>query len=271
METHIGKSLRLSDVIDSRDQHALWLDTTLPSSVGAVLDLEDLRKTISEANEFCDGIIVNPGQAEHLADLLGGKKRASPIVRVDWTNAFRDQESFLPVANVKRVEISNGPDVLHLGGSAAVATLFLGFDEEFEASNIRSISRLCRECYPLALPVVVDIQPIGAKVSNVNFEDVVKLGVSFMMEAGADVIVIPECETETLQVIAKWATVPVLVRVDTTPAAERLRWLLGSGFAGIMLTGSAVAEKDYLVKIAGIFELIHEMPNVGSRIAHDAK
>jgi len=259
MEINIGKSLRLSDVIDSRDKHALWVDTTVTSSLGATPNLEDLRKTINDVNELCDGIIVNPGQAEHLADLLGGKNRASPLVRVDWTNAYRDQEFCLPATNVKRVEISNGEDVLHLGGSSAVATLFLGFDEEFEARNIRSISRLCRECYPLSLPVVVDIRPIGEKVSDVNFEDVIKLGVSFMMEAGADVLIIPDCGTETLQLIGKWATVPVVLRVNAIPDPEKLHWILEAGFAGIVLTEAVIAKRDYGGKIASTFEMIHEM------------
>ena len=257
MSIHIGKDLRLSDFISAQDGRGLLLDTTMTACVGAMPGLEDLSKTLMEVNEIFDGIVVNPGQAEHLAPLLGGKNRAAPLIRVDWTNAYRDEEFCLPVTKVRRVEISNGEDALRLGASAVVATFFLGFDEAFESENIESISPLARECYELSLPVVVDIRPIGGKVSKSNFDGTVKLGVSFMMEAGVDALIIPDCDLENLKLIANWATVPVLVREEGIPRDKKIAELMNVGMKGILLTEKAIGEKDYRKRITEIFQSIH--------------
>ena len=152
MQTHVGKAIRMNDILCER---AFLFDTTIASSVGAPPCLEDLHDTLCTCNTLFDGIIVNPGQMEHLSTALGGKNRSAPLVRVDWTNAYRGADFCLPASEVKRVEISQAEDVMNLGGSAAVATLLMGFDDDFEAENIRSISRLLRESYELSLPVFV--------------------------------------------------------------------------------------------------------------------
>jgi len=245
MQTHIGKSIRINDILNSK---SLLLDTTIASCIGATPHLEDLQTVLQECNVIFDGIIVNPGQMEHLSTELSGKNRAAPLVRVDWTNAYRDKDFCLPVSDVKRVEISQAADVMALGGSAAVATLLMGFGDEFEAENIRSISHLLRSAYELSLPVFVDIRPIGPGVSDINFGDTIKLGVSFMMEAGADALIVPDCSHETLKLIGTWSTVPVIVRSDQLLNPPEVENLFDLNMAGIF--SEKILETDnYIEKI----------------------
>jgi len=247
MQIHTGKSIRIHDILTER---AFLLDTTIASCLGATPQLENLQQILEASNEIFDGIIVNPGQMEHLAHHLAGKNRAAPLVRVDWTNAYRDQDFCLPVQEVKRVEISSAEDVMTLGGSAVVATLLMGFGDEFEAENIRSISHLLRSSYEVSLPVFVDIRPIGPGVSDINFEDTIKLGVSFMMEAGADALIIPHCGSETLQQIANWSTIPVLVRSEKLLNKDEVQKIFDLKLMGILF-GERVLEGDgYQEKIS---------------------
>lgn len=252
MQNHIGKAIRLSDILDGQ---SLLLDTTIASCTGAVPGLENLHEVLQQANRLFDGIVVNPGQLEHLTSELAGKHRAAALVRVDWTNAYRDQDFCLPVQDVKRVEISSAEDVMHLGGSAAVATLLMGFGDEFEAENIRSISHLLRSGYELSLPVFVDIRPIGPGVSDINFEDTIKLGVSFMMEAGADALVIPHCSTKTLQQIGNWATVPVIVRSERLLKNEEVEAIYGAGIKGVLFSEKILVEKSVIQQIGNLKKL----------------
>lgn len=129
VDTSIGKTIRWSDFIDSRDNRSLILDTTIASCMGATPGLEDVVAVIGELNTTFDGIIVNPGQAEHHAELLGGKDRDALLVRVDWTNAYRNEHFCLPASNFKRLMIYDAEDALQLGESAVVASFFMGFDE----------------------------------------------------------------------------------------------------------------------------------------------
>ena len=246
MQYHIGKSIRINDILASK---SLLLDTTIASSVGATQQLEDLQSTLQACNEIFDGIIVNPGQMEHLAQDLSGKNRAAPLVRVDWTNAYRDEDFCLPVSHVKRVEISQADDVMNLGGSAAIATLLMGFGDEFEAENIRLISRLLRTSYELSLPVFVDVRPIGPGVNEINFEDTIKLSVSFMMEAGADALILPLCSDETLQLIGGWSTIPVIVRCDQLLNLGEVENLFNSNMTGVLFSEKIFENENYREKI----------------------
>ncbi|HEX9974547.1 MAG TPA: hypothetical protein VGD14_20940 [bacterium] len=247
MQIHTGKSIRVHDILTDR---AILLDTTIASCLGATPHLENLQHVLRESNKIFDGIIVNPGQMEHLSNELAGKNRAAPMVLVDWTNAYRDQDFCLPVTDVKRVEISSAEDVLRLGGSAAVATLLMGFGDEFEAENIRSISHLIRSAYDLSLPVFVDIRPIGSGVSEINFEDSIKLGVSFMMEGGADALIIPNCSVETLKLIGSWSTIPVIVRSDRLLKKDETGKIFEMGMRGILF-GEKILEDSGFPKQIG--------------------
>jgi DhnA family fructose-bisphosphate aldolase class Ia len=246
MQYHIGKSIRINDILASK---SLLLDTTIASCVGATPQLEDLKSFLKACNDIFDGIIVNPGQMEHLAQDLSGKNRAAPLVRVDWTNAYRDEDFCLPVSNVRRVEISRADDVMNLGGSAAVVTLLMGFGDEFEAENIRSISHLLRASYELSLPVFVDVRPIGPGVNEINFEDTIKLSVSFMMEAGADALILPLCSDETLQLITGWSTIPVIVRSDQLLSSSDVQKLFNLNMAGILFSERVLECGGYEEKI----------------------
>ncbi|MCR4438191.1 MAG: hypothetical protein QHJ34_04010 [bacterium] len=258
MEVDIGKTIRISDFISAADGRALLLDTTLPASVGATAGLTHIDEVLRKVTEILDGVILNPGQAEHHAELLGGRRRASPLVRVDWSNAYRGPDFCLPAAQFKHLFISDAEDALALGASAAVASLFLGFDDEAEAKNIEALSLLGRDCYRLALPLVVDIRPIGFKVGPGNFEESVKLGVSFMQELGADVLIIPQCETATCATIGSWIAVPVLVRLEEIPEASQVDEVLNSGLRGIVVGERAVARDHYARQLALLADHLHQ-------------
>jgi DhnA family fructose-bisphosphate aldolase class Ia len=254
---NVGKNIRMSDFIDSKDKRCLMLDLTLSSSVGAQPGTEDISEPLRKYVGTFDGIILNPGQLEHHATLIGGKMRAAPLVRIDWTNAYRDKDSFLPASTVTRVTISDGKDALRLGASAVVATFLLGFGEDLESESIQSISLLARECYRLSLPLIVDIRPIGDKVTDDNYMGSIKLGTSFMMEAGADALILPDCDAETCALLGKWATIPVLLRLDDIPTTERMDDLFAKGLMGIVLTDKVLAPSPGDEKLLNLKDSIH--------------
>jgi DhnA family fructose-bisphosphate aldolase class Ia len=255
---NVGKNIRMSDFIDSKDDRSLLLDLTVTSSIGAQPGTEDISETLKQVNTIFDGVILNPGQLEHHANLVGGKFRAAPLVRVDWTNAYRDKEFCLPAAMVTRVPLSGGEDALVLGASAAVATFLLGFGEDLESENVRSISLLARECYRCSLPLVVDIRPIGGNISADNYVGSIKLGTSFMMEAGADALILPECDLETCKLIGLWATIPVIMRFDEVPSSEKAQRILEAGIAGIVLSEKAIPAPGFDGKVTALKSCLHK-------------
>ncbi len=257
MSEHIGKTLRMSEFIDSRDERSFLFDTTVSGSVGAVNYLEDLRKFIENVNFFLDGIIVNPGQAEHQADLLGGKKRASSLIRVDWTNLYRGEDFALPHTLPRRINISDAHDVLFIGGTAAVISFFMGYDEDMEADNISSVANLVREAYEISIPVIADLRLLGNKINENNYHDTIKLGLSFMMEAGVDAIIIPETTEENYKLIGEWATIPVLVRFGKIPDENNIDLLFEKKLTGVVLD-ERILDKSYKENIEKLYSIIHK-------------
>jgi DhnA family fructose-bisphosphate aldolase class Ia len=255
---NVGKNIRMSDFIDSKDDRSLLLDLTVTSSVGAQPGTENISEMLKRVNTIFDGVILNPGQLEHHANIVGGKSRAAPMVRVDWTNAYRDKEFCLPAATVTRVSLSDGEDALTLGASAAVATFLLGFGEDLESENIKSISLLARECYRLSLPLVVDIRPIGGNITADNYQGSIKLGASFMMEAGADALILPECDLDTCKLIGTWATIPIIMRCDDVPTSERAQQMLAMGMTGIVLSEKSIPASGFVGKATALKSLLHQ-------------
>jgi len=253
----IGKTIRISDFIDATDKRSLIVDTTIASAIGASKGLENLSGFIESICYFCDGIMVNPGSAEHQAGLLAGKYRAAPIIRMDWTNAYRDQAFCLPANVVKRVNISNPIDALTLGASAVVASFLLGFDDEFEANNIKDLSFLARGCHQISLPLMVDIRAIGEKVVAANFEESIKLGVSFIQELGADIIIIPECSLENVDYICSWLSVPVLLHVEQFPEEEKVKGFFAHGLAGLVVSAKLCRDRSARDRIKTLQAQIH--------------
>lgn len=207
--------------------------------------MEKIRDVLERASPLADAIILNPGAMEKNADLLGGKSLAAGLVKADWTNAHRPSDFALPVQKIHRVLLSDAEDALLLGALGVVATLLMGFEDEFEADNIESVSHLARSCYEASLPLLIDVLPAGPKVTPVNHDDVVKLAVSFMMEAGADAIIVPPVGDEARKLLGSWCTVPLLERREDFPTADELEKLTAAGYRGVVVTEEAMTTGDW--------------------------
>ncbi|MFH1131176.1 MAG: hypothetical protein V1754_07565 [Pseudomonadota bacterium] len=245
----IGTEIRLSYLLPPERSGALLLDLSKAGSVGALPGLEKLEDRLPQLCREFDGLILNPGPAEKFANYLGGKRTSAPLVRADWTNAYRPKDFAMNLQKIKWVTISDVQDVLALGASGAIVSLLMGFDDQFEAENIETISRLARACYGLSLPIAVEICPIGPKITDVNFDGSVKLGVSCMMEAGADMLIVPTTTDETRELLGKWPAVPVLEKMEKIPSAKEVEHLLAFGYRGVVLTEAVLEEKLHVDRL----------------------
>jgi len=253
MAVSTGKEYRLAELRDPTSGRMLLADTSAAASVGAVRGLEDLRKAAEEIREKVTGIILNPGQCERQAGLLGGRGNAVSLVRVDWTNVFRGADFAVPMETPSHIKLASGEDVLEMGGCAAVAFFLLGFDDDFEAQNIVFMTDLLRECARIGVPVVADVRPVGPKITEANFKESAPLAVSFMQEGGADVIAIPYPGDDVFRLIMEFATVPILVR-ETSPQAIETAIKLGA--SGVVLPEEIFAITNFADEIDTIMKLV---------------
>lgn len=249
----IGKTLRLAEFWQE-DRKSILIDATLPGALGPLLGLESPARTVQMLAPLADGLILNPGIAEaHAAHFLG-KQGAAPLIRLDWTNIFRPADHALPPRSPQRVQLATPTDAVQIGACAAVASLLLGYDEEFEAQNIQALSFAARECARVALPLLVDVHLAGPKIDPAKFDAAVQLGVGFMVEAGADGIFLPLPGKKALDLLLSYAPVPLFLRVDTaadlTGHAGGLCAALDAGVAGLVLGSATLMEAETTVRRA---------------------
>lgn len=261
MAESIGKTLRMSEFMGTGKRPVLLVDTSLAGSNGPVGALLDADKSIPEVAYECDGIILNPGQMERIAHRLPGKQGAAPLVRVDWSNAFRDKNYVLPTRKVERVVISRAEDALELGANAAVTYFLLGFDEDFESENVRSIAALARECSRINLPLLVDVRPVGPKIGETNWAGAIKLAVGFMVEGGADAILIPDPGVEAFATLMEFSPVPLLLQETADSALDEKRQAVlaeryRAGAAGLAVGADLFEQPDYAKATARLREFL---------------
>lgn len=263
-----GKNLRMAEFINPVDGKSLIIDTSLAGSNGYRGELINAKKVIPEVAQYADGIVLNPGQLEKVSQYLPGKGGATPIMRLDWTNAFRGVSYPLPVSRVERVMIASPDDGLCLGANAVIMHLLLGFDEDIEAENIADIASCARKCSEINMPFIVDLQLVGPKVNSENTSGVIKLGSGFMVEGGVDGLIIPNPDDETLATLLEFSPIPLIIRSKAEDIIENQniyieRLVQGSGglFIGIDLFDNKL-DFDAKSLAQKILKIVHSAPSI---------
>jgi class I fructose-bisphosphate aldolase len=163
-----------------------------------------------------DGILLSPGQANHLSGLFEGQEAPVLIVRADWMNMPRlDSDNLsnaVPPQHLFHQKMLSAKQALALGASAITIYLFLGTDDKMEATGIESCAQFISECRRVGLPCIAEPLAFGAQVTESNLVDLLTLGARMAVELGADALKIPYTgDVESFSRLVKIADVPVLV------------------------------------------------------------
>ena len=183
----IGIEHRLQTFLDPLDQRSIIVDTSAGLALGALPGLENYMLSVQAILPHANGIVCSPGQITKLTHLQ--KQDAGLLVRMDWNNTLRPDSFYLPVSIPNRIAILTPQDALDLGAVGMATTFLLGYDEALEAACLRSTVQLAIEGKAFGLPLLVEIQSTGPRISLPA--KAVELGVSYALEGGADVIVLP--------------------------------------------------------------------------------
>ena len=247
-----AKTYRISEILTH--QLSLWVDTTVASSIGAPVGLEDIRAAV-ERVRGSNAVVLNPGQAEQLAGKFGGAHRPGLVVRLDWTNVFRGKRHPTPCQEPVYCLIAQPDEALALGASAVMATLLAGFDEAFEADNVREVARFARQATRDNIPLAIDVRPLGPRVSDENRADTILLGASMALELGADILVIPYPGRDALHTAVSFVSVPIVVDIDAVARDDRkgvVRALSPAEIRGVLLREKLFASGAIEAEIQGI-------------------
>jgi len=262
LSLRLGKSLRLSQIIDPRDGKSLVLEADQGLTLGPIPGIEDLNAVLKKVRDKVDAVVLSQGQVGRLVDVFKGKDAPALIIRADWTNAFRDDESVLPAREIRYVLSTHVEDALMLGASGVVSYLFVGYDnDEDEANNIKSLAKLARECEEFGVPLIVESLPIGRRVTKENYLDCVKLAARISVETGADAIVTPYLENvDLIHEITELTKAPTFVLEGKTPAnvlVDGLNKMVQAGIAGVVVGRRTLQSSDLPKLLDDLNKLIH--------------
>jgi len=247
-----AKTYRICEIL--RHDLSVWIDTTVASSIGPPVGLEDLGAAL-ERVRGSDAAVLNPGPAERFAGKFGGPHRPGLVMRLDWTNVFRGASHPTPCQEPMYCPIAEPDEALTLGASAVMVTLLLGFDEMFEAENVRHVARFARQASKESVPTAIDVRPLGPRVSDENMADTILLGASMALEFGADIIVLPYPGEAALNTAASFVSVPIAVDIDAVAGDDGkgvVRALSTAGMRCVLLRERLLASKDIETEIEQI-------------------
>ena len=163
-----------------------------------------------------DAVLLNPGQAHHLSYLFAGDDAPALIVRADWMNMPRldraDLNNAVPPEHLFHQKMLSADQALALRADAITIYLFLGTDDNIEATSIESCAQFVSECRRVGLPCIAEPLAFGAQVTKSNLANLLTLGARMAVELGADALKIPYTgDVESFSRLVKIADIPVLV------------------------------------------------------------
>lgn len=263
----LGQEMRLNRIFDPKDGRAVVVAADHGMMLGPISGVQELGKTLEKVIEGKpDAILLSPGQAEDLCHLFMGRRAPSLLVRIDWTNAFRDRTYTLPVRETFFSSIATPRDALKLGAHAAVAYLFIGHEDEGqEARHLALVSKYAAECARAGLPLIVEPIPFGPRVTKSNYSELVGTAVRIAVEAGANALKVPYTgDPESFRdVVRASAGIPILVLGGYRALSRRdlldvIAETLGVGGSGVVFGRNVVQASDPASVLRDIRAVVHD-------------
>jgi class I fructose-bisphosphate aldolase len=215
-----------------------------------------------------DGILMSPGQAIRLGELYQGREGPALIVRADWMNMPRlgsaNVTNAVPQKRLVNQKMITAEQALRLGATAITIYLFLGYDDEVEATGVRNAARFVSECRKAGLPCIMEPLAFGPHATGATTVEILTLGARMCVELGADALKIPYTgDVDSFAYLIQGSQVPVLVlggaRSDNErDALELFAEGLEAGCSGCLMGRNVTKSPDPEKLVRQMVQIAHE-------------
>ena len=275
MWVNAGKIIRLGRILHPQRtraavvafDHGLHLGV-IPGVINPGQVLEDL------AQAGADAFLVSPGIARAYASVFSGRGAPGLILRLDWTNRWREPE-MLGSDEGRGCMIAGVEDAARLGADAVLSYMFLGYqDAEAEASQVNEVARAARSCENLGIGCIVEPMARGLRVRDNPYRpDLIALGARIACELGADVLKTDYSgDAESFRQVVKAAFRPILIaggpRTATLrEALEMVRGALQAGAQGMFIGRNVFQAPNPSRMMSVLRGMIHEGLDVDAALS----
>jgi len=244
-----GKSLRLYRILDADTRKGVVVAFDHGSMLGPIPGLGPHRERIGMFLEGgADAVLLSPGMLRACADLLAGRG-IGIIVRLDWTNMWRDAE-LLGFEEGRSCAIGSVEDAVRWGADAVLTYMFIGStDAAAEAEEVRRSAEVNRDCERFGVVHIIESMARGSRVERPNTKELVALHTRMAGELGADLIKTDflDRESDTAEMVST-SLVPVLLaggpKITEASALGVIERSVRAGAAGIVFGRNVFQASD---------------------------
>jgi class I fructose-bisphosphate aldolase len=276
MQTFVnaGKVIRLGRILNPRDNRAAVVAFDHGVHLGVIpgnTSPGDMLEQLSEAG--ADAFLVGPGVARAYAGVFAGRGAPGLILRIDWTDRWRER-NMLGYREGRDRLIASVEDAARLGADAVLVYMFIGYeDPEAEAQQVENVALVAQDCEKLGIGCIIEPMPRGVLVGeNPYHAEYIALGARMACEIGADILKTDYSgdEASFRQVIAA-SFQPILIAggPKTSNQREALDMVQGALRAGAcgMFIGRNVFQANYPAQMMRVLRrMIHENISVDEAV-----
>lgn len=211
-----GKVIRLGRILSPKTGRAAVVAFDHGVHVGVIPGNEHpgpMLETLAAAG--ADAFLVGPGTARTYAGVFAGRGAPGLIVRLDWSNRWREKAMLGSDEGRGRL-IALVEDAARLGADAVLVYLFIGYDDpDAEAQQVADVARVAQDCEAMGIGCIIEPMPRGLRVGDNPYNpDYVALGARMACELGADIL-----------------------KTDYTGSGETFRQVIEASFRPVLIAG----------------------------------
>ena len=257
-----GKLLRLHRILDVDTGKGVVVAFDHGLMLGPIPGISPPRERLALFLEGgADAVLMSPGVLRANADVFAGK-RAGVIVRLDWTNMWRDPK-LLGFKEGRSCVIALVEDAVRWGADAVLTYMFIGSpDAASEAEEVRRNAEVNRACERFGMVHIVEPMARGGRVDRPNSKELVALHTRMAGELGADLIKTDflDQESETAEVVST-SLVPVLLaggpKMTESSALGIIERSVRAGAAGIVFGRNVFQASDPVAFLREAGRVVH--------------
>lgn len=269
-----GKTIRMGRILDTKTgraaviafDHGLHLGPQL-----GILNPGRMLETLTDAG--ADAFLVSPGTARAFAGIFTGRGAPGLILRLDWTNRWRDQ-AMLGYDEGRGTLIASVEDAARLGADAVLVYMFFGYDDPAdEARQAGDVTAVAQACERMGIGCIIEPMPRGRLVGDQQYRaDYVALGARIACEFGADVLKTDYTgSAESFKQVIEASFRPVLIAggPKTSTLREALEMVdnaLAAGASGMFIGRNVFQSPDPARMMQVLRRMIHDQLGVSAAL-----
>ncbi len=261
-----GKVIRLGRILNPQQQRAAVVAFDHGLHLGTIPGIDrpgEMLQALAEAG--ADAFLVAPGVARAYASIFAGRGAPGLVLRLDWTNRWREPDMLGSKEGRDRL-IASVEDAARLGADAVLVYMFIGYElPETEARQVEGVAHMAQACERLGMGCIIEPMARGLQVGDNPYRaEYIALGARMACEIGADLLKTDYSgDSESFRQVVDASFRPILIaggpKTSTLrEALDMVHGALDAGAQGMFIGRNVFQAPDPPLLMRTMARLIHD-------------